>query len=220
MTDDRHLSLRGANSATKQSPTRRWRLLRPFVILGALVLLLGFASQITAPGFTRVELRDAATGREIFTAILRDGAPITLTWRNSLFNLDVTEAFVVENGALIQTEVTFADPRARSVPPPVVAPSDVNDLYHTGGAFSAKGLRRPFTRIAYRVGEIGDPKMTIGARVIEFKREVGFGGSIVLTTRAVSVGEIVGQIYKFVLRNEEKMSNADYAIDLFKQGFA
>ncbi|MCI0475859.1 MAG: DUF1850 domain-containing protein [Anaerolineales bacterium] len=168
-------------------------MLRYFVVLSLIALLLWFASQLHAPGFTRLELTDAEGGRTIFAAILRDGAPITLTWRNSLFNLDVTEAFVVENGALIQTEAIFADPRARSVPPPVVAPSDVDDLYHTGGAFSARGLRRPFTRIAYRVGEIGNPKMTIGARVIEFKREVGFGGGIVLTTRAVSVGEVIFQ---------------------------
>jgi hypothetical protein len=155
---------------------------------------LWLALQLDAPGFTRVELRDTETGRAIFSAILRDGAPITLVWRNSLFNLDVTEAFVVENGALIQTEVAFADPRG--LPPPLVAPSDVNDLYHTGGAFSAKGLRRPFTQIAYRVGEIGNPKMTIGAHIIEFKRQVGFGGSIVLTTRAVSVGEVVFQNFQ------------------------
>ncbi len=174
------------------------------VLFGALCLALALclASQLPASGFTRLELTDAATGRNIVSAILRDGAPITLTWRNSLFNLDVTEAFVAENGALIQTEVTFADPRG--LPPPIVAPSDVDDLYHTGGAFSAKGMRRPFTRIAYRVGEIGNPKMTIGARVIEFKRKVGFGGSIILTTRAVSRGEAVGQICKFVLPNEEE----------------
>jgi hypothetical protein len=192
MIKNRHLSLRGANSATKQSPTRRWGLLRYFVIViaGAAVLVsLGLALQIDAPGFACLELTNAETGGKIFAAILRDGAPITLTWRNSLFNLDVTEAFVVENRQLIQTEVTFADPRG--LPPPTVSPSDVNDLYHTGGAFSARGLRRPFTRIAYRVGEIGNPKMMIGARVIEFKREVGFGGGIVLTTRAVSVGEAV-----------------------------
>lgn len=174
---------------TKQS-LQRWGLLRPFLILGvgALALLVCLA-RLDAPGFTRIELADAATARVIVASILRDGEPLTLTWRNSLFDLDVVEEFVTENGVLIQTAVTFADPRG--LPPPIVAPSDVDDLYHTGGAFSARGLRRPFTRIAYRVGEIGNPKMTLGARRIEFKREVGFGGSIVLTTRAVAVRELV-----------------------------
>jgi hypothetical protein len=161
------------------------------VLFGALCLALALASQINAPGFTRLELTDAETGRKIVSALLRDGAPITLAWRNSLFDLDVSEEFVTENGALIQTAVTFADPRG--VPPPMVAPEQVDDLYHTGGAFSARGLRRPFTRIAYRVGEIGNPKMTIGARVIEFKQKVGFGGGIVLTTRAVSWFEVIFQ---------------------------
>lgn len=181
MTDESNLSA--------YSTLRRFKNLRKVLFVAlAVTIALSLTAQLRAPGFTRLELEDAETGRQIFSAILRDGAPITLTWRNSLFNLDVTEAFVVENGALIQTEVTFADPRAPSVPP-IVSPEDVNDLYHTGGAFSAKGMRRPFTRIAYRVGEIGNPQMTIGARVIAFKREVGFGGGIVLTTRAVSWGE-------------------------------
>lgn len=175
-------------NSTKQSPTRRWGLLRLFVVWLALVLL-GLVLHAPVAGFTRLELTDAATARILFAANLRDGTPITLTWHNSLFDLDVIEEFVTENGALIQTSVTFADPRG--VPPPIVAPSDVDDLYHTGGAFSARGMRRPFTRIVYRVGEIGNPKMTIGARVIEFKREVGFGGSIVLTTRAVALRELV-----------------------------
>ena len=192
-----------SKDATKQSPTRRWRLLRSFIIVSAVGLVsLWLASQLNAPGFTHLELTDAETGRMIFSEILSDGSPVTLTWRNSLFNLEVAEAFVVENGALVQTQVTFADPRG--LPPPIVAPRDVDDLYHTGGAFSAQGMRRPFTRIAYRVGEIGNPKMTIGARVIAFKQEVGFGGGIVLTTRQVAVHEIVGLICKFVLPNEEK----------------
>lgn len=186
----RHSSAQRANS-TKQSPTPRWGLLRPFLVLSALALAFWLAAQITAPGFTRVELRDTESGRAIFEATMRDGAPITLVWHNSLFDLDVTEAFVAADGALLQTEVTFADPRG--VPPPIVSPAEVDDLYHTGGAFSARGLRRPFTRIVYRVGAIGNPKMTIGARVIEFKREVGFGGSIVLTTR---VGSWVQAIFQ------------------------
>jgi hypothetical protein len=33
------------------------------------------------------------------------------------------------------------------------------------------------------VGEIGKPKLKIGDRVVEFAREVGFGGTIVLTMK-------------------------------------
>jgi hypothetical protein len=163
------------------------------VLFGALCLALALALQVSAPGFTRLELTDAETGRKIVSAILRDGEPMTLTWHNSLFDLDVVEEFVTENGVLIQTAVTFADPR--SVPPPLVAPEHVDDLYHTGGAFAARGLRRPFMRIVYRVGEIGNPRMTLGARSVEFKREVGFGGSIVLTTRAVNVADAVVSVF-------------------------
>lgn len=159
-----------------------------------LLLLIGvmpawLAFQMPMPGFTRLQLTNVETERKIFSAILRDGEPITLTWRNSLFNLDVTETFIAENGRLIQTGVTFADPRG--LPPPIVSPADVDDLYHTGGAFSAQGLRRPFTHIAYRVGEIGEPKLTIGTRVIAFKQEVGFGGRIELTTQSVSPIELL-----------------------------
>jgi hypothetical protein len=159
------------------------------------VILVWLAFQIPMPGFTRLKLTNTETEREIFSAILRHGEPITLTWRNSLFNLDVTETFVAENGRLIQTGVTFADPRGS--PPPIVSPEDVDDLYHTGGAFSAQGMRRPFTRIAYRVGEIGEPKMTIGARVIVFKQIVGFGGGIELTTQPIHPLELLSDVTQF-----------------------
>jgi len=181
-----------ANEVTKQSP-QRWGLLRPFVILFALMLVGGGVLCLEAPGLTRIELTEGVSARVILTTIVRDGEPMTLTWHNSLFDLDVVEEFVTENGVLIQTAVTFADPRG--VPPPLVAPEHVDDLYHTGGAFSARGLRRPFTRIVYRVGEIGNPRMTLGARSVEFKREVGFGGSIVLTTRAVKWAEAIASLF-------------------------
>lgn len=174
---------------TKQSPTARWGLLRPFLFAGACALIVGLVLRLDVPGLTHIELTDAANARVIFSTNVRDGEPITLTWHNSLFDLDVIEEFVTESGVLIQTSVMFTDPRG--VPPPIVASSEVDDLYHTGGAFQARGLRRPFTRIVYRIGEIGNPKMTIGAHTIEFKGEVGFGGSIVLTTRPVAVYELV-----------------------------
>lgn len=180
MNRSAHSTLRGFTSPRK-------------VLFGAacLVLVLGLAGQITAPGFTRLSLADPDTGRVVFSGVLHDGGPIRLVWRNSLFDLDVTEGFVTENGSLIQTEVTFADPRGLA-PPPVPA-SDIEDLYHTGGPFSARGMRRAFTQIVYRVGEIGDPKMTIGARAIAFKQEVGFGGRIVLSTSTVSMWQVLLQ---------------------------
>jgi hypothetical protein len=154
-------------------------------LLFALAGVAWLATIIRAPGHTRLELTDGETGRALLSAVLRDGEPITLTWRNSLFGLDVTEAFVAQGGLIVQTQVTFADPRG--LPPMQVAPDDVDDLYHTGGPFTATGLRRPFTRIVYRVGEIGEPKLAVRGRVIEFKREVGFGGRVILSTARPSL---------------------------------
>jgi hypothetical protein len=146
---------------------------------------LWLALQITLPGYTRLELTDAETGRKTLVVVLSDGEQVVLTWHNSLFNLDVTEVFVAESGWLIQTEVTFADPRG--VPPMHASPQDLDDLYHTGGPFTVQGLRKPFARIVYRVGEIGEPKMRVGDRVVEFKREVGFGGGVVLTVQTATL---------------------------------
>jgi len=139
-------------------------------ILGLRVPVLTDCSVIT--------LRDGEAGRELLRAVLRDGEPVTLSWRNSQFGLDVTEGYFVREGVLIQDRVTFALPGGPS--PPRVSPGDVADLFHTGGPFDARGLARPFTRIVYRVGEIGDPRMEAGGRVVSFKKEVGFGGRVVL----------------------------------------
>jgi len=153
-------------------------LIAPVLVL-FLLLALWLPSRIEATGWTRLDLTDAGTGSELLSVVLRDGEPITLTWRNSLFGLDVTEVFVAQSCLIVQTEVTFADP-CGSTPPPV-SPQDVDDLYHTGGPFSAKGLDRPFSNIIYRVGEIGNPKMQVRDRVVDFKREVDFGGRVILT---------------------------------------
>lgn len=191
MRSSSDLRPRGSDGRNPFSP--RKRVSRLFflsaTLISAAVLWLGLRASL--PGFTRLELTDGATGKTILSAILRDEDQVTLTWHNSQFNLDVTEGFIAVHGALIQTEVTFADPRG--LPPPVVAPRDVEDLYHTGGPFSAKGMHRSFSRIAYRVGEIGRPQMTIGTRVVDFKKEVGFGGEIVLTTDGASLADIIGQ---------------------------
>lgn len=152
------------------------------------LLVLWVESQAPRAGYTRLEL-DAGTGRKIFYGVLADGDPIVFKWRNSLFGLDVTEVYVARDGGIIQTEVTFADPRG--VPPMPIRAEEVDEYYHTGGPFTAKGLNRRFTRIVYRVGEIGNPKMTIADRVVEFKSEVGFGGAVVLTTAEANWWETV-----------------------------
>jgi hypothetical protein len=143
-------------------------------------------------GHTRLKLTDPETGNELASFVLRDDEPVVLTWRNSLWGLDVTEAFVARGGLLVQTEVTFAHPDGS--PPPHVTPQDVDDLYHTGGAFSAKGLARPIHQVVYRIGEIGKPRMRVRDRVIEFKPIVGFGGRVALSTAAPRWYEIISAI--------------------------
>jgi hypothetical protein len=155
-----------------------------FFLLGAALL-----SQVNLPGYTRVRIEDGGTGRKILSSVARDGEEVVMTWKNSLFGLQVTEVFQAQSGMLVLASVTFADPQGLA--PPVVHPSDVDDLYHTGGAFTAAGLSRPFRRIVYRVGEIGAPKMRVGNRVVDFKQEVGFGGSVMLTAARAKAFEIV-----------------------------
>jgi hypothetical protein len=156
----------------------RARISLPALLLVFFPLLL-VLSGCTRSGHTRVELAEAGTGRKIFSALLRDGEEVVLTWKNSLFGLRVTEVFQAQRGTLVLTEVTFADPQGPA--PPSVASTDVEDLYQTGGPFCARGLAKPFTQVVYRVGEIGDPKLQVGDRVVAFKEQVGFGGAVVLT---------------------------------------
>jgi hypothetical protein len=143
-------------------------------------------------GYTWLKLTDPETGSELASFVLRDDEPVVLTWHNSIWGLDVTKAFIAESGQLIQTEVTFAHPDGS--PPPRVSPQDVDGLYHTGGAFSAKGLSIPLHQVVYRIGEIGKPKMRVQNRVIEFMPLVGFGGRVVLTTATPHVYEIISAI--------------------------
>ena len=137
--------------------------------------------------FTRLELKEAGTERKIFSAFLRDEEQVVLTWKNSLFGLQVTEVFQARTGMLVLTQITFADPQGSA--PPTVRAADVDDFYHTGGPFFVQGLAKPFKQVVYRVGEIGDPKMRVKDRVVEFKQEVGFGGGVVLTVRNAGLFE-------------------------------
>ncbi len=139
------------------------------------------ARLLAVPGQTRLELTDEKTGRMIAARLLDDGEKVVLTWTNSLFRLPVTEVLVAGGGVLTLTEITFSDPTGRE--PPRVKPEDVNDLYHTGGPFRAEGLSRPVRRVVFRVGEIGDPAITVRHRIVRFAEEVGFGGAVLLTAR-------------------------------------
>ena len=155
---------------------------KPAIILliSLSVLSLGFLSQITRAGYTRIVLTEELRGEKILSVTVPDGEPLTLTWRNSQFGLTVTEVFYARDGWIIQDRVTFADPAGP--PPPRVSAADVADLYHTGGAFDARGLSRPFSRIVYRIGEIGNPQIRVKNRTAALKKAAGFGGRVILTT--------------------------------------
>ena len=167
------------------------RKIRLIWLLPCVLIVLWLLSR-PGSGYTRLELTNAATGSKLASFVLADDEQILLTWRNSIWGLDVTEAFVAKSGLLIQTEVTFAHPDGSQ--PPRVTPQDVDDLYHTGGAFSAKGLARPLHQVVYRIGEIGKPKMRVRGCVIEFMPLVGFGGRVVLTADTPRLYEIVPAI--------------------------
>ena len=158
-------------------------------LISASVIFLWFLLRFTPPGYTRIELMMEGKEPVLLSAVLPEGERVTLTWRNSLFGLDVTEAFFTRSGVLIQDRVTFA--ALDGTPPPRVSAKDVDDLFQTGGAFDARELSKPFTRIVYRIGEIGNPKLHVQNRTIDFKREAGFGSRVVLTASRPSVYEIL-----------------------------
>jgi hypothetical protein len=157
--------------------------------IAASLLALGLLSRISPSGYTRIDLTEDEKARGIFSAVVPDGERVTLTWRNSQFGLRVTEGFFARSGVLVQDQVTFSAPDGS--PPPRVSPRDVDDLYHTGGAFDARGLSRPFRRIVYRIGEIGDPKMQVKNKTVSFKHEAGFGGRLILTVTRPALHEIL-----------------------------
>ena len=167
----------------------RTRRLIIVVLLCTLSVGLWLLLRIVPPGYTRIDLTEEGKGHNLLSAVLHDGERVTLTWRNSQFGLDVTEAFFTRSGLLIQDRVTFAAPDG--TPPPRVSSRDVDDLFHTGGAFDAMGLSRPFTRIVYRIGEIGNPKLQVQNRTIALKKEAGFGGRVILTASRPSVYEVL-----------------------------
>ena len=167
----------------------RTRRLVIVVLLCTVPVGLWLLLRMTPPGYTRIDLTEEGKGHNLLSAVLPDGEQVILTWRNSQFGLDVTETFFTRNGVLIQDRVTFAAPDG--TPPPRVSARDVDDLFHTGGAFDARGLSRPFTRIVYRIGEIGNPKLQVQNKIVVFKKEAGFGGRVILTASRPTVYEIL-----------------------------
>ena len=176
--------------------TVRWGFAKLIVLtlVAGTIFLVWLGPKIFIPQHTQLLLTDGETGRILLFALLRDGEKATLMWHNSLFDLDVTEDFVAEAGAIVQTAVTFADPRG--LPPMRIKPEEVDDFYHTGGPFTATGLKRRFSRIVYRVGEIGNPRFMVGERVIDFKHEVGFGGQVILSAAQPSFFDLVRWIFR------------------------
>jgi len=162
--------------------------MRPRRIIAVLTALLGiwlmlwvYPHAIRRGEQTWIELTEVETGRSIFAGALTCGEEIVLNWKNSLFGLRVTEVFVARAGRLELTTVIFADPHGR--PPPAATPDDLDDLYHTGGPFRVEGLRRPLVQAVFRIGEIGDPILTIGRHAMRLKQEAGFGGAVRLEAR-------------------------------------
>jgi hypothetical protein len=153
---------------------------RTTVVLILTALILGLLLQIEPRGYTRVTLALEGRKTALLTAVLQEREPLTLTWRHSQFGYQVTEVFHARNGQLVQDRVTFAEPGGP--PPPRVSAAEVADLYHTGATFDARGLDRPFTRIVYRIGEIGNPQLRLQGKTVALRQEAGFGGRAILTS--------------------------------------
>jgi len=178
----------------RQSPStrggvaaRRHGNVLPVCFLGLILLASGLSSCVFLSSQTHIELRDIDRGKEILALVMKDGEAAVLTWRNSLFGLDVTERFVAEKGRLILTEVVFSEPGGGV--PESVRPRDLEDLYHTGGPFSAKGLRKEFSEIIFRIGERGDPRLQVGGKTVALKDAAGFGGRVRLRSRKARLYE-------------------------------
>ena len=89
---------------------------RPLALFLICLPVLGLSVLLLAPaGQTWLELTDAETGRRIISQPLQSGEEVVLTWKNSLFGLQVTEVFVAADGILLLTQITFADPRGGEV---------------------------------------------------------------------------------------------------------
>ena len=114
-------------------------------------------SRITPSGYTRIVSDGDGKGRGIFPR--RAGRErVTLTWRNSLRSRGHGRFLRPERRLCDQ--VTFSRRtvrRLRASPQGTSTTSTTRE-----GHFDARGLSRPYQRIVYRIGEIGDPKLQCG----------------------------------------------------------
>lgn len=134
---------------------------------------------------SHLELKDGDSGNRLLELILEDGEEILLFWRNSLFNLEVKEKFIIDNGTLILREVNFFN--LPESPGPPVDLKELEEVYQTGGPFSVQGVQKRFNQIDFRVGEIGHPKLKIKGRVLDLRELVGFGGKVRLTIKKLII---------------------------------
>lgn len=149
----------------------------PILVLGLSMGEISCSALLSRP--SRLVVAEGTTGKTLLEARLEDGEPLFLSWRNSLFQLEVRERFFVERGKLVLTEVVFST--NSELPSNSVKEGDLEELYHTGGPFIARGLRKTFDRIEYRIGEIGRPRLTVKNRTLNLADAVGFGGQIRIT---------------------------------------
>ena len=156
-------------------------------LLALFLLASGLPCCVVLSSRTHLELTDMETGKGILALALKDGEAAVLTWRNSLFGLDVSERFVAERGLLVLTEVSFSDPGGGI--PGAVRPEDLEDLYQTGGPFSVKELHKEFSEVIFRIGEVGHPKLYVRGQTIALKEAVGFGGRVRLRVRKANLYE-------------------------------
>lgn len=153
------------------------------LIIFSFLIFLWIVSCAILSRKNQIKLIDEDQKKKILEIVLEDSEEIFLYWRNSLFNLDVTEKFIIEKGTLALKEVSFSNPFESS--PLSVSPNNLEDLYQTGGVFSVQGVQKRFTQIDFRIGEIGHPKLKIKGQLLDLKELVGFGGKVRLTIQRI-----------------------------------
>ncbi len=92
-------------------------------------LFLSFLSAGLCPASEKavfIQLSDLATGRIILYKSSTTEELITLTWNNSQFCLKVTEVYIVREGFIEQTSITFNDPEGKE--PPLIRPEEIGDF--------------------------------------------------------------------------------------------
>jgi len=159
-------------------------LLLRIIILAGYIIISYFSHAVAVDEFI-VTISDKDTGRIIFSELIKPGENITLTWRNSLFNLEVTETYIIRDTFFEQTGVTFHDPYGK--PEPLIRAEEVDDFYHTGGPFKVAKMSRPFKSIVFRIGEVGNPVIRLKGKDINLKSQVGFGGVVIVEVKSPSV---------------------------------